>query len=498
VQRGLLGACALALALASPAAASTFTFSPLQPVSPTNGVSPYGSTSAGAACQGAAQPASSVNYPGTAVEPMVTVDPGNPQVMIGAWQQDRWNDGGAVGLKHAYSTDGGATWQPSSNNPAFSNCDGPAGLERATDPWVAIQPDGTAWSFGLGINGTDATSAMMVSSSTDHGATWGPTQTLRKDTAPTTLNDKNSITADPYANGYVYAVWDRLVFPNAHASASASEHAIGYRGPTWFSRKTPTGAFEAGRMIYDPGAVNQTIGNQIVVLRDGTLVDAFDLIFNASNSHKTRGYNVAFLTSGDKGATWSSKPEIVSNFRPGVIDDPTDGHAVRTGDIIPEVAADPTSDAAFYLVWQDARFGSAGSAVVYSRVERDAAGAWTSTAPQVVNTNTATQAFTPSIRVRDDGTVAVTYYDFREDSSTAPLDTDMWAIHSHDRGQTWVDEQKLSGPFDMAGAAVARGYFVGDYEGLGEDGQRFVPFFSQVTTGTNVHQESDIEETEGG
>jgi hypothetical protein len=39
---------------------------------------------------------------------------------------------------------------------------------------------------------------------------------------------------------------------------------------------------------------------------------------------------------------------------------------------------------------------------------------------------------------------------------------------------------------------------VGDYEGLGEDGQRFVPFFSQVTTGTNVHPESDIEETEGG
>ena len=50
----------------------------------------------------------SVVYPNTEVEPFVAVNPTNLNNIIGVFQQDRWNDGGARGLVAARSMDGGA------------------------------------------------------------------------------------------------------------------------------------------------------------------------------------------------------------------------------------------------------------------------------------------------------------------------------------------------------------------------------------------------------
>src|SRR3954453_20111213 len=102
-------------------------------------------------------------------------------------------------------------------------------------------------------------------------------------------------------------------------------------------------------MIYDPGEVTQTIRNQIVVLGDGTLVDAFSLIYNFKNAHKVRGMNVATLTSTDQGDTWSAKANIVPPLHSLRVP------KVRPGDITPAVAADPRGNSTtFSLVWQDA------------------------------------------------------------------------------------------------------------------------------------------------
>jgi hypothetical protein len=51
-----------------------------------------------------------LNYLNSEVEPWVSLDPTNPTRLVGAWQQDRWTDGGAHGLVAGYSTDGGTTW----------------------------------------------------------------------------------------------------------------------------------------------------------------------------------------------------------------------------------------------------------------------------------------------------------------------------------------------------------------------------------------------------
>ena len=76
-----------------------------------------------------------------------------------------------------------------------------------------------------------------------------------------------------------------------------------------------------------------------------------------------------------------------------------------------------------------------------------------------------------------DGTVAVLYYDFRENTLASGLPTDVWLTHSHDGGQTW-SEQKVYGPFDMENAPVARGWFLGDYQGLSAIGDDLMAFFS--------------------
>ena len=80
-----------------------------------------------------------------------------------------------------------------------------------------------------------------------------------------------------------------------------------------------------------------------------------------------------------------------------------------------------------------------------------------------------------------DGTVAVSYYDFRNnDPEVDGLDTDVWLTHSTDGGATW-SEQHVYGSFDMEKAPVARGWFLGDYQGLAAIDRDLILFFSVAT-----------------
>jgi len=246
------------VAAAGPLTAST----PVQ-VSPTN--SPYPPS-----CNGVSTQVGTI-FPGTEVEPTGAVNPARPANVIAGWQQDRWSNGGSNGTPVAFSIDGGAHWSAPAVQPPFTRCAGGTAAnggdyERASDPWISIGPTGTAYYMSLAIDvAQDNNNAMLVSRSTDGGVSWGPVATLRRDTSLTVLNDKNSLTADPVNPNLAYAIWDRLEFPNENAAGQAGEHAIGFRGPTWFARTTNGGAsWEPARQIFDPGQVNQTIGNQIV------------------------------------------------------------------------------------------------------------------------------------------------------------------------------------------------------------------------------------------
>lgn len=452
--------------------ANSFSAAPLVQVSDGSPFSPN--------CNGA--PQSGTLYPGSEVEPWVDVNPNNANNIVGAWQQDRWSNGGSNGLVSGVSHDGGATWT-SVVIPNITRCSGASDYERASDPWVTFAPNGDLYHISLSFNDSNTTNAVLVSKSTNGGDSWGNPVTLKSDTAPTVFNDKESITADPNDANYVYAIWDRLVFPNEKSKGKSFEHAVGYRGPTWFARTTNGGtSWEPAGQIYDPGEVNQTIGNQIVVRPTGELVNGFNLIYNFKNAHKVRGYNVAILRSFDKGATWESSAKIIDKLRTVTVSSPDDGAPVRTGDIIPEIAVDH-SNGNLYIVWQDARFN--GFDEVAFSMSSDGGNNWSPTikinkTPGGIGTNG--QAFTPSVRVGADGTVAVTYYDFRNNDGGADLKTDYFVVHCHggcDNANNWAEIQITPTSFDMSQAPVARGFFTGDYEGLGTAGSDFFAFFSQ-------------------
>jgi hypothetical protein len=423
-----------------------------------SGHSPFGTS-----CLGAQQ---GTSFGSVEVEPSVAVDPSHPEHLVGAWQQDRWSNGGANGIGAAASFDGGATWTVST--PRFGRCAGGTAAsgtdyDRATDPWVTVAADGTVFLAALVFDSTSPRNAMVASRSSDGGVTWSDPAVLRADNDPDVFNDKDAITADPTDPGRVYAVWDRLT------GQTQPSQPLG-TGPTWFARTTG-GAWEPARPIFDPGVDAQTIGNVIAVLPDGTLIDVFDLITKASS---TPINTLAVIRSADHGLTWSDAIPIAP-LRANGVEDPGNRVFIRTGSDLPQIAVDRTSGAV-YVVWEGVRPDGAADAVMLVR-SLDGGVSWS--APSPVNGASGAAAFTPSVAVAVDGTVGVTYYDLRDARTTDPdaFRVTPWLATSRDRGQTWSDES-LSQPFDLRPALLQNLYFLGDYQGLVAAGDGFVPFFA--------------------
>ena len=492
----LLGGVTVALAMAVGVSAAAFTLGPLVQVS---GSSPLaGCTADNVAGQ------SGTAFIGSEVEPWIDVNPTNPANIVGIWQQDRWSNGGSRGLVVGRSIDAGASWTivPTLRTTLCTGASGSSvgGYQRATDPWVSFGPSGIVYQLSLSFNDAsppfttfDFDHALLASRSTDGGSTWSDPVVVRRDTAPTVFNDKQSITADPTNANYVYSVWDRLVFPaSERASVVASFRTSAFSGPTWFARSTDAGVtWEAARPIWDPGQQDQTIGNQIVVQPNGTLVDVFTE-FNNENAKKHRGGFVRVLRSTDKGVTWSGPYDVgrlgtIENF------DPETGDPIRSGDIIPDIAVDP-SNGRLYAVWQDASFNNNQADAIAFSQSLDGGITW-SPAIKVNATPTTLavgnqQAFTPSVDVSANGTVAVTYYDLRNNTTATPLLTDYFIVHCHPTANgcasaaNWGNEARLTNEsFDMRQAPDAGGFFTGDYQGLANAGTDFTAFWSQPHNG---------------
>ncbi|HET7339132.1 MAG TPA: sialidase family protein, partial [Candidatus Dormibacteraeota bacterium] len=105
---------------------------------------------------------------------------------------------------------------------------------------------------------------------------------------------------------------------------------------------------------------------------------------------------------------------------------------------------------------------------------------WTSPV-SIDHGNNGMPAFTPTVAVNN-GRVAVTYYDSRnlQPGETANWPTDYWVSYSTDGGATFGNEQHIVGSFDLSTAPVARGFFLGDYEGLQPSGSGFLAVFAKT------------------
>jgi len=468
-----LGSSALLVATALPAGAYPLVVGAQVPAS---GASPFAGCTAGPA----PGPDPGTVSPNTEIEPFVAVNPTDPANIIGVFQQDRWSTGGSRGLVASRSTDGGQSWAESFA--AFSECSGGDPVyDRASDPWVTFDTAGNAYQISLSISADQATSAVLVSKSTDQGATWGSPVTLIRDETTANFNDKESITGDPTRPGHVYAVWDQVTSPGGLPSRPLDLPSLLSHGVPLFSRTTDGGAtWSTPTPMAD--ALLGTVGNQIAVLPNGTLVDVFWGYRRAGLLPTPNSLFVGVMTSTDAGENWS-RPMQVSNYVSAVscdgeqVCDPDTGEPVRAGTNLPDIAVDPDTGRV-YVVWADARFsgGTTTDVVLSSSVDGTN---WT-TPVKVNQTPVPVAAFNPAVDVSSDGTVGVLYYDFRENTPAPGLPTTVFLAHSHDAGATWT-EQQLGAAFDMENAPVARGLFLGDYQGLDNIGADFLAFFSRTS-----------------
>jgi hypothetical protein len=446
---------------------------------PISGLSPYPDggdpTDPVAVTQCNGEPQNGVLYRNSETEPYLAVNPTDPDNMIAAWHQDRWSTGAAQGVGAAYTFDGGSSW--TFVNIPFTRCSGAApgsagDYGRASDPWISFGPDGTAHYMALVADDTPNRNGMAVARSTDGGVTWTEPQIIRANPArdavgASLFHDKNSITADPSDPDRVYATW--TLFRNGVTSLLVARSTDG--GEKW-GPPIPIATYGT----VDPAEIAFfRQGAQIVVLPDGTLINAFyRILFDQQNVVIT--FEQALFRSSD-GKHWDRMDIAVDDFNPASAFDPQLGIPVRDASQIPDIAVDPDSGA-LYLTWQQQ--GAQGLVEVV--VSRSVDGGFTWSTPQRVSQESAdVQSFLPAVSVNDDGTVGVLYYDFRNDvPQDAELSTDVH-LALFDADLTQLDERRLTPTtFDTRQMVITgfRGYFPGDYVGLDTAGADFVAAFT--------------------
>jgi len=398
------------------------------------------------------------NFRNYEVEPYIAVNPRNPLNMVVSWQQDRWTWGGANGMASAVSQDGGHTWEESLI-PGVTRCSGGT-LYRAGDDWLTFAKNGDLYHSAVAFNPVSSTyeSNILISKSTDGGMTWNDPIIVTQDAYPF-VNDKESITADPHHAGSVYATWSKTEI----GATSVKETG-------WFSRTTDGGqSWETPQMIIDPGENGDVIGNQIVVLPNGTLLDFF--MMNSAQ--------IGLVRSHDRGKTWG-EIEVVSPVNLGYIQDPATGELAATGYRLFDVAVDPARGTV-YVTWTDTRFNGVTPFVALSTSDN---GGHTWSTPVKLGTGSAA-SFTPSVAVAKNGVVGVSYFDLRNDT-TDPTQflADHWILTSRHGGTVW-DETHIAGPFDVRGAPQPDlpVHMLGDYVGLAAAGNSFVAAYVLTNTG---------------
>ncbi|HEX6254487.1 MAG TPA: sialidase family protein [Euzebyales bacterium] len=446
---------------------------------PISGLSPYPDggeptdPQAVTACNGA--PQTGVLYRNSETEPYIAVNPTDPLNMIAAWHQDRWSNGSAQGVGAAYTTDGGTTW--TFVNIPFTRCSGgqpgSAGdFERASDPWVSFGPDGTAHYMALVSNNSNNENGMAVARSTNGGMTWTAPQIIKKNPAQdpvgaSLFHDKNTITADPHDPDLVYATW--TLFRGGSWSLVVARSTDG--GETWGPAR-PVSTIEP----IDPSQVAFfRQGAQIVVLPDGTLINAFFRIL-LDQKNVMIDFEQAIFRSFDQGRHWERMDTVVSDFVPASAFDPEFEIPVRDAGELPDITVNRESGD-LYATWQT----QSSEGLVNVVVARSTDGGSTWSAPVPVSIDPNVQAFLPAVSVNDDGTVGVLFYDFRRDTlGDDVLSTDVHlALFNADLSTR--DEQTLTSmSFDMRQMLLTgdRGYFPGDYVGLDTADGDFVAAFT--------------------
>jgi hypothetical protein len=469
-------------------------------LSQVSGVDPYASCTIGAG-QG------DMSFPSAEVEPFIATNPVSSDNVLGAWQQDRWNDGGSRGLVATFSLDGGRHFQQSTL--PFTRC-APGGINyaRASDPGLAFDRTGLAYSIAVvfdGPFGTCIRNGIAAARSFDGGRTWRDTRLISANVGagvncnPT--DDKELIFADPSRPLTAYAIWDRFVdVPGTAATAatlarapsgrlrarSAAAAAPAQSSPAMLSVTHDGGDhWSTPQVVLQTGANEFTDGNYLIVDRHrGTLYDFSVLTTPDGVDH------LVSVRSDDGGQTWSPR-HVIRDIVRAEPNDPITGEHVRAGEEATPAINPETGQ--LYDVWEDPTPSGGQFNQVLMITSMDQGQTWSQ--PQVVSTPTGRPAFMPTVAVGSDGTVGVTYFDYRNlaAGNTTTLPTDVWLKESPPGPLRFGPDTHVSGSFDMLVAPFvdSRGHFIGDYQGLTAADGKFRPLFVKTSSG-DVNNRTDV------
>jgi hypothetical protein len=406
------------------------------------------------------------------------VNPVDPNNIVAAWIQGPFQD-----IIAAASFDGGKTWKQAPV--PLTTCAGGQFL-IAGDVWLSFAPNGIL--YGIALSGNTLSSVLPeVMKSTDGGLHWTASVPPGSSSVDPPA-DHPSVTADPMNASRVYAIWNGTKSP--HSSAAV------------FSRTTDGGStWEPPRAIVETPSQSFIQFSQILVLPNGTLVDLYEFYAQQPNGPITQT-TLQLLRSADHGQSWSTPVTFVTMtplYTPEgftLVVDPETGQLVKDP-TNPSFAVD-MRNGNLYAVWEDARFANFQYNDIAFSMSADGGTSWS--APIRVNQTPLDipvanrQSFLPSVAVGANGTIGVSYYDFRLNDSHPGLPTDRWLIQCHPGSNgtatdpaCWTGEARLTNSSFNMEAVVTNfgGFFLGDYFGLASAKNDFVATFTQPD-GDNV------------
>jgi hypothetical protein len=411
--------------------------------------------------------------PNDAAEPAIAVNPLQPNNIVVDWIL-----GPAGDVVSATSSDGGRSWQQVSL--PLTTCSG-GPFVAAADPWLAFGSDGAVYAIN-GMGNTLSAIFIGVNKSTDGGLHWSGISYV----TPTPGGGaRPTISTDSTNARFAYAFW---------------QGSVKSAGPQFFSRSTDGGAsWETPHPLYQLAPHYSVDCSQVFVLPGGSLVDLALLYYEGPNQPPKQNY-IAVMRSTNHGQSWSSLSIALpmlpvsqpNSSGANLIADPETGQYVHSaGD--PAFAMDP-HNGNLYAVWEDGRFSNGQINEIAFSMSGDGGLTWSDpirinqTAQNIPLLNR--QAFLPSVAVLADGTIGVSYYDFRFNDTNPGVPTDYWLAQCHPTvgnspadPASWGNELRFTASsFNLESVLLFPDqFFLGDYVGgLGASGKAFVAAFTAV------------------
>jgi hypothetical protein len=392
------------------------------------------------------------------METHLAVNPRDSMNLVVGWMQDLF-----AGLVTAATRDGGRHWTIIPV-PGTSTCSG-GDFDIAADPTLSFGVDGTLYlaGFSLDLPAEDmpvpTRTRLFATTSSNGGFDWAPLVEVSGGYG--TLHDMPAVMADPARPCVAYLVWTDEFTAFGPASVGLMFARTDDCGHSW---SAPVTVFAP---TLTPAPFSVTMGSKLLAMKDGSLL----IVSTALSSLLAHAFpdlpafgpeSLVAFRSTDGGATWSAA-QHVATFVNGPFNDPETAEKVLHSPFI--LSASIGADGTAYVTWRQ----QVNEATADIRLVRSSDHGATWSAPILVRA-AGTQMMTPTVATAADGTVAVTYYDIRNDAvPDQALWADFWVSVSSDGGTSWT-ETHVAGPFDLGQAAKmmvpVEGLMVGEYAGL--------------------------------